>query len=29
MVGDGNLNYYLYNWRIQKINPNDVGVVLV
>ena len=28
-VGDGNLNYYLYNWRIQKINPADVGIVLV
>ena len=29
MIGDGNLNYYLYNWRIQKIEPKDVGIVLV
>lgn len=29
LVGDGNLNYYLYNWRIQKILPNEVGMVLV
>lgn len=27
--GDGNLNYYLYNWRIQKIKPEDVGITLV
>lgn len=20
-VGDGNLHYYLYNWRIQKLAP--------
>lgn len=29
MVGDGNLNYYLYNWRINKILPGEVGIVLV
>lgn len=28
-VGDGNLHYYLYNWRIRKIQPKDVGIVLV
>jgi glycylpeptide N-tetradecanoyltransferase len=28
-VGDGNLHYYFYNWRVQKFNPQEVGVVLV
>jgi glycylpeptide N-tetradecanoyltransferase len=28
-VGDGNLHYYLYNWRIQKLAPQDLGIVLV
>ena len=28
-VGDGNLHYYLYNWRIPELQPKDVGVVLV
>ena len=28
-VGDGNLHYYLYNWRVQKLTPQDLGVVLV
>lgn len=28
-VGDGNLHYYLYNWRIQKLDPKDLGMVLV
>lgn len=28
-IGDGNLHYYLYNWRVNKIEPKDVGVVLV
>ena len=28
-VGDGNLHYYLYNWRIHKVEPKDVGIVLV
>ena len=28
-VGDGNLHYYLYNWRIQPIEAKDCGMVLV
>jgi glycylpeptide N-tetradecanoyltransferase len=28
-VGDGNLHYYLYNWRIQGIEAQDCGMVLV
>lgn len=28
-VGDGNLHYYLYNWRIPEIKPAKIGVVLV
>lgn len=28
-VGDGNLHYYFYNWRIAKLSPTDVGMVLV
>ena len=28
-VGDGALHYYLYNWRISTISPNDIGIVLV
>jgi glycylpeptide N-tetradecanoyltransferase len=28
-VGDGNLHYYFYNWRIEKLTPQDVGMVLV
>ena len=28
-IGDGNLHYYLYNWRIQKLQPKDIGMVLV
>lgn len=28
-IGDGNLHYYFYNWRVQKFTPQDVGVVLV
>jgi len=28
--GDGNLHYYLYNWRLLKeLTPSDIGVVLV
>lgn len=29
-MGDGNLNYYLYNWvmKCRKINPPQLGVVL-
>lgn len=28
-IGDGHLHYYLYNWRIREIEPNEVGIVLV
>jgi len=28
-VGDGNLHYYLYNWRIPELQPKDIGIVLV
>ncbi len=28
-VGDGNLHYYLYNWRVPELKPNQLGVVLV
>lgn len=28
-VGDGNLHYYFYNWRINKMTPQDCGIVLV
>ena len=28
-VGDGNLHYYLYNWRIPELKPKELGVVLV
>lgn len=28
-VGDGNLHYYFYNWRVPEIKPNQIGVVLV
>lgn len=24
-IGDGNLQYYLYNWRCQKMEPNQVS----
>lgn len=28
--GDGNLRYYLYNWRVVKdLNPSEVGLVLL
>ena len=28
--GDGNLRYYLYNWRVIKdLQPSDVGLVLL
>jgi hypothetical protein len=31
MVGDGFLNYYLYNWNLKKgkITPSELAVVLV
>lgn len=28
-IGDGNLHYYFYNWRVQKIDPEQVAMVLV
>ena len=28
-IGDGNLHYYFYNWRVQKLAPQDMGMVLV
>lgn len=28
-IGDGNLQYYIYNWRCQFMEPNDVGLVLL
>lgn len=27
--GDGNLNYYLYNYRMQPIKSNELGLVLL
>lgn len=27
-VGDGNLQYYLYNWRCPSVSPQDIGLVL-
>lgn len=27
--GDGNLQYYLYNWRCPEMNSSDVGLVLL
>ena len=29
-VGDGNLNYYIYNWVMNRkhIDPNELAVVL-
>lgn len=28
-MGDGNLQYYLYNWRCPEMTPNQVGLVLL
>ena len=28
-IGDGNLNYYLYNWCCPTLKPEDVGIVLL
>ena len=28
-VGDGDLQYYLYNWRTAEVGPADVGLVLL
>lgn len=27
-IGDGNLQYYIYNWRCPQMQPNEVGLVL-
>ena len=27
--GDGNLQYYVYNWACSSMNPSDVGIVLL
>ncbi|XP_069111093.1 glycylpeptide N-tetradecanoyltransferase 1-like [Argopecten irradians] len=27
-IGDGNLQYYLYNWKCAQMNPEQVGLVL-
>lgn len=27
-VGDGNLQYYLYNWKCPEMSPKRVGLVL-
>ena len=27
-IGDGNLQYYLYNWRCPTMQPKEVGLVL-
>jgi glycylpeptide N-tetradecanoyltransferase len=28
-IGDGHLQYYLYNWRCGKVEPKQVGLVLL
>ena len=28
-IGDGNLHYYFYNWRVPEIKPSQLGIVLV
>jgi len=28
-VGDGNLHYYFYNWRVRDVEPQGVSMVLV
>lgn len=27
-IGDGNLQYYLYNWKCPQMKPEDIGLVL-
>lgn len=27
-IGDGNLQYYLYNWRCPSMPPGKIGLVL-
>jgi glycylpeptide N-tetradecanoyltransferase len=29
-IGDGNLHYYLFNWRVhQQFQPSDIGLILM
>jgi glycylpeptide N-tetradecanoyltransferase len=28
-IGDGHLQYYLYNWKCPEITPEELGVVLL
>ncbi|ETO11747.1 hypothetical protein RFI_25625 [Reticulomyxa filosa] len=28
-IGDGHLQYYLYNWKVAEMRPSDVGIVLL
>ena len=28
-VGDGNLHYYLYNWRCPELQSSDIALVLM
>jgi glycylpeptide N-tetradecanoyltransferase len=28
-IGDGNLHYYFFNWRVPEIAPSKLGIVLV
>ncbi|KAH8045831.1 hypothetical protein JL722_13986 [Aureococcus anophagefferens] len=28
-IGDGHLQYYLYNWKCAEMQPNDIGLVLL
>lgn len=28
-IGDGNLQYYLFNWQCSHIEPKDIGIVLM
>jgi len=27
--GDGNLHYYLYNWKASELKTSDMGIILV
>jgi len=29
-IGDGNLHYYLFNWRVNEpLQPSDIGLICV
>ena len=28
-IGDGRLQYYIYNWRTAEVQPQQVGLVLL